>query len=50
MRDELKKIENVCGTSSAWAPQESLCTRYDRFDKSNLNKIVMREIKKNIVE
>ena len=50
MNDELKKIENVCGTSSAWAPQESLCTRYDRFDKSNLNNIVMREINKNIVE
>ncbi len=50
MIDELHKILRVCGTSSTWAPQESLCTRYDRFDKSNLNKIVLREIKKNIVE
>tara|TARA_Y100001973_G_scaffold69557_1_gene101502 strand:+ start:249 stop:965 length:717 start_codon:yes stop_codon:yes gene_type:complete len=50
MSDELDKIQRVCVTSSNWAPQESLCTRYDRFDKSNLNKIVMREIKKNIVE
>ena len=50
MNDELHNIQRVCGTSSTWASQESLCTRYDRFDKSNLNKIVMREIKKNIVE
>ena len=50
MIDELHKILRVCGASSKWAPQETLCTRYDRFDKSNLNKIVMREIKKNIIE
>ena len=50
MTDELNKIQEVCGTSSTWTPQEPLCTRYDRFDKSNLNKILLREIKKNIVE
>ena len=50
MNDELYNIQRACETSSAWASQEPLCTRYDRFNKSNLNKIVMREIKKNIVE
>jgi len=50
MTSELHKILRVCGGSSNWAPQELLCTRYDRFNKSNLDKIVLREIKKNIVE
>ena len=50
MTEELHNIQRVCVTSNTWASQDSLCARYDRFDKSNLNKIVMREIKKNIVE
>ena len=50
MSDEIHKIERACSNSSDWAIQDSLCSRYDRFDKSNLNKIVMREIKKNIVK
>ena len=49
MTSELHKILRVCGRSSNWAPQETLCTRYDRFNKSNLDKIVLREIKNNIV-
>ena len=50
MSDEIRQISDVCSDSTAWEKNVPIHCRYERFEKSNLNKILIREIKKNIVE
>ena len=50
MSDEIRKISDVCSDATAWEKNVPIHCRYERFEKSNLNKILIREIKKNIVE
>lgn len=49
MSEKLYKIQNTCGQSSKWEPMVSLSKRYNRFKKSNMKKIVIQEIKRNLI-
>ena len=50
MSDEIRQISDTCSSATSWEKNVPIHCRYERFHKSNLNKIVLREIKKNIVE
>ena len=50
MTPDLDKIIESTGASTRWEPKVSLPWRYNRFKKSNMKDIVMKEIKNNIVE
>lgn len=46
----LKKIANTCATSNEWWKNIPLIKKYDRFVKTKTNKLVIKEIKKELVE
>jgi len=49
LTDRLLKIAEVVGKSSDWEKFIPLRERYERFKKSQMHKIVIKEIEKNIV-
>ena len=49
MNEYLNKINNTCSTSSSWEKWIPLAKRYKRFKQSQLNKKVIKEIKKNLI-
>ena len=49
MNTRLIKIAETTGKSSSWEKLIPLKERYERFKKARLNKIVIKEIEKNIV-
>jgi hypothetical protein len=50
MTERIKKISLTLGTSGRWEKMIPLQERYQRFKRSQINKILINEIKKNIVE
>jgi len=48
--ETLRKLSNTCATVSGWWKDVPLIKRYDRFLKTKTNKVVMAEIKKQLVE
>ena len=48
--EKIQKIYYTLGTSSIWEKMIPLQERYQRFKRSKINKILINEIKKNIVE
>jgi hypothetical protein len=49
MTERLLKIAEVVSKSSVWEKLIPLKDRYERFKKAHLNKIVIKEIEKNII-
>jgi hypothetical protein len=49
LNDRLLKIAEVTGRSSSWEKFIPLRERYERFKKSQMHKIVIKEIEKNII-
>lgn len=49
MTEKLQKIASTCGTSSQWEKFVPLADRYKRFKQSRTNKVVLKEIKENLV-
>lgn len=47
---EIKRISHAAGTSSAWEKFIPLKERYERFKKSQMNKLLINKIKENIIE
>ena len=45
----LKNISNTCATASYWWKNVPLVRRYDRFIKSKTNRLVLSEIKKQLI-
>jgi hypothetical protein len=50
MNETLRKISETCSTVSDWWKNVPILKRYDRFLKTKTNKIVIKEIKKQLVE
>lgn len=50
LNENLRKLANTCATVSGWWSDVPLIKRYDRFLKTKTNKVVMAEIKKQLVE
>ena len=50
LNDSLRKISETCANVSDWWSNIPLIKRYDRFLKSKTNRLVMKEIKKQLVE
>lgn len=50
MTDKLIKISETCATVSSWWKNVPLIKRYDRFVKSKTNKIILKEIQKQLVD
>ena len=50
LSDKLNKYAASCGTSTRWETFVPLIDRYKRFLKSRTNKLVLKEIKKNLVK
>jgi hypothetical protein len=50
MNDKLKGYALGCSLSSSWEKWVPLASRYKRFLETRTNKLVLKEIKKNIVE
>jgi len=50
INDKLQKIGNTCGTVNRWWKDVPLIKRYDRFLKTKTNRLVMTEIKKQLVD
>lgn len=48
--DKIQKICNTLATSSVWEKFIPLKERYERFKRSQMNKLIVEEIKKNIIE
>jgi len=49
LTERLIKISEVIGTSSIWEKLIPLKERYERFKKSKMHKIIIKEIEKNII-
>jgi len=49
MTEELVKIQRVVSDSATWNPKVPLSNRYQRFKRSRMKDIVLKEIKKNVV-
>lgn len=49
VNDTLRKIATTCSTVSRWWKNVPLLKRYDRFLKTRTNRLVMSEIKKQLV-
>lgn len=49
MSDELMKLSESCSTATTWETQVPLLERYSRFIRTRTNKLVINEIKKNII-
>lgn len=50
VNEAIARINNVCCSSSQWESRVPLSKRYNRFKKTKMNKILLNEIKKNIIE
>lgn len=50
LNDNLRKISETCSDVSSWWANVPLVNRYERFLKTKTNKLVMSEIKKQLVE
>ncbi len=50
LTERISKIANTLGKSGTWEKMIPLQERYQRFKSSQINKILMQEIKKNIIE
>ena len=50
LNEKLRGYLNAAGESSRWESWVPLKKRYDRFRKTSMNKLVLNEIQKNIVE
>ena len=50
MNDKLHSYGLATGTSTKWEPRVPLATRYKRFMETRTNKLVLNEIKKNLVD
>lgn len=50
LTNEIKKIADAASTSSKWEKLIPLKERYDRFKRTQMNKLLIKEIKKNIIE
>ena len=50
LNDNLRKISETCSDVSSWWFNVPLVNRYERFLKTKTNKLVMSEIKKQLVE
>jgi len=50
LNDTLRKISDTCSTVSDWWSNVPLLERYDRFLKTKTNRLVMKEIRKQLVE
>jgi hypothetical protein len=48
--DKLKKISYTMANSAYWEPKVPLLKRYQRFKNSQISKIVLQEIKNNLIE
>ena len=50
LSEDLRKISETCSTVSDWWKNVPLLKRYDRFLKTKTNKLVMKEIKKQLLD
>jgi hypothetical protein len=50
MNDKLKSYTKACGSASSWESFVPLADRYKRFKQTHMNKMVLNEIKKNLVD
>ena len=50
LNDTLRKISETCSTVSDWWKNVPLINRYDRFLKTKTNRLVMKEIRKQLVD
>lgn len=50
MNDQLHKYASSCGSSTQWETFVPLAERYKRFLATRTNKLILSEIKKNLVE
>lgn len=50
LNDTLRKISETCSTVSDWWKNVPLLKRYDRFLKTKTNRLVMKEIKKQLLD
>ena len=50
LNDTLRKISETCSSVTSWWSNVPLVNRYERFLKTKTNKLVMKEIKKQLVE
>ena len=50
LNETLRKISETCSTVSDWWKNVPLINRYDRFLKTKTNRLVMKEIKKQLVD
>tara|TARA_R110000772_G_scaffold238342_1_gene350343 strand:- start:343 stop:1053 length:711 start_codon:yes stop_codon:yes gene_type:complete len=50
LNDTLLKISNTCSNVSDWWKNVPLINRYDRFLKTKTNRLVMKQIRKQLVE
>lgn len=49
LNDTLRKLANTCARVDGWWKDVPLLKRYDRFLKTKTNKVVMSEIKKQLI-
>ena len=50
MNDKLKSYTQSCGSASSWESFVPLADRYKRFKQTHMNKMVLNEIKKNLID
>ena len=50
LNETLRKISDTCSTVSDWWKNVPLINRYDRFLKTKTNRLVMKEIRKQLVD
>ena len=50
LNDTLRKISETCSSVTSWWSNVPLVNRYERFLKTKTNKLVMKEIKKQLIE
>lgn len=49
MSKDLMKLSESCSTSTTWETQVPIIERYSRFIRTRTNKLVLNEIKKNLI-
>ena len=49
MTDTLRSYARACSSSTEWEQWSELETRYERFNKSEMPKLVLNEIRKNLI-
>lgn len=50
MNETLRKLSLTCGRVSEWWPKVPLTTRYNKFVSSKTNRLVLQEIKKQLID